>query len=117
MAGSTSARRIDLEPEGIRLRYDRHTRPASTIACATTSSSAGRSDTARSKPNFDRNGGRLDIESWNASLFGTYFSDDKFYVDAQLSYGDNAYDSFADIVYTDTGGTVDLTRQRATATA
>lgn len=58
---------------------------------------------------FDHSIGHLDIESWNASLFGTYFSADKFYVDASLNYGDNGYDSARHIVYTDIGGTVDRT--------
>ena len=58
---------------------------------------------------FDQSVGHLDIETWNLSLFGTYFSDDKYYVDAALNYGDNSYDSVRHIVYTDVGGTVDRT--------
>ncbi len=57
--------------------------------------------------NFDSSGGSLDIESWNASVFTTYFSSDRFYVDASLNYGDNTYDSKRHIVYSDIGGTVD----------
>ena len=58
---------------------------------------------------FDDSVGHLDVETWNASLFGTYFSADKFYVDASLNYGDNGYDSSRQIVYSDVGGTVDRT--------
>jgi|GEM_PF-1625611 len=58
---------------------------------------------------FDQSVGHLDIETWNISVFGTYFSADKFYLDAALNYGDNGYDSVRHIVYTDVGGTVDRT--------
>lgn len=58
---------------------------------------------------FDRSAGSLDIESWNGSLFATYFSEDKFYIDASVNLGGNAYDSKRHIVYTDSGGPVDRT--------
>ena len=61
------------------------------------------------KTDFDRSAGHLDIDTWNGSVFGTYFSADKFYVDAALSYGDSSYDSVRRIVYTDVGGPVDRT--------
>ncbi len=64
---------------------------------------------SRINADFDHSIGHLDIESWNASLFGTYFSADKFYLDASLNYGDNGYDSARHVVYTDIGGTVDRT--------
>ncbi len=64
---------------------------------------------SRIKTDFDQSAGHLDIDTWNGSLFGTYFSADKFYVDAALNYGDNSYDSVRRIVYTDAGGTVDRT--------
>lgn len=59
--------------------------------------------------NFDHSGGSIDIDSWNGSLYGTYFVADSFYVDASLSYGDSGYDSVRHIVYTDVGGTVNRT--------
>jgi outer membrane autotransporter protein len=58
---------------------------------------------------FDNSGGSIDIDSWNGSLYGTYFVADAFYADASLSYGDSSYDSSRHIVYTDIGGTVDRT--------
>ncbi len=64
---------------------------------------------SRIKTDFDRSAGHLDIDTWNGSLFGTYFSADKFYVDAALNYGDSGYDSVRRIVYTDVGGPVDRT--------
>ena len=66
------------------------------------------------KTDFDHSAGHLDIDTWNGSLFGTYFSTDKFYVDAALNYGDSGYDSVRRIVYTDVGGTVDRTAKSDT---
>ena len=57
---------------------------------------------------FD-NGSETDIDSWNGSLFGTYYVDDTFYVDGLFSYGSSDYDSKRRIVYTDINGSVDRT--------
>jgi outer membrane autotransporter protein len=57
---------------------------------------------------FD-SGSETDIDNWNGTLFGTYYVDDKFYIDGLLSYGSSDYDSKRRIVYTDINGTIDRT--------
>ena len=57
---------------------------------------------------FD-SGSETDIDNWNGSLFGTYYIEDKFYIDGLLSYGSSDYDSKRRIVYTDINGTIDRT--------
>ncbi len=54
-------------------------------------------------------GGGFEMDSWTASLFGSYFIRDKFYVDALLTVGSNDYDTVRRIVYNDIGGLVDRT--------
>lgn len=63
---------------------------------------------------FDNRGGKMDIESWNLSLFGTYFHEDKFYVDGLLNYGRTDYDSTRNIRFSDAQGDVDRTARGST---
>jgi uncharacterized protein YhjY with autotransporter beta-barrel domain len=48
---------------------------------------------------YHGNGGGLDIESWNASAFLTYFRDESFYADVMMTYGENDYDSKRNILF------------------
>ena len=54
-------------------------------------------------------GGGFDMDSWNLSLFGTYFIRDRFYIDGLITAGNNDYDTVRRIVYNDIGGLVDRT--------
>jgi outer membrane autotransporter protein len=56
---------------------------------------------------YDHAAGNLDIDAWSASLFGTYFIKDSFYLDGMLTYGSNAYRTTRNIRYTDSLGTID----------
>ncbi|NJN51280.1 MAG: autotransporter domain-containing protein [Gammaproteobacteria bacterium] len=58
---------------------------------------------------FTRGNGQLDIDAWSASLFGTYFVADRYYLDGMLTYGQNNYDTTREITYSDTFGVVDET--------
>jgi outer membrane autotransporter protein len=66
----------------------------------------GSLDYARLDANYDHSGGSLSVDSWNGSLFASYFVADSFYVDAMLSYGNSRYESDRHIVYADAGGHV-----------
>jgi outer membrane autotransporter protein len=56
---------------------------------------------------YDRSGGELDIEAWSASVFGTYFVADAFYLDGMLTWGSNDYDTARNIQYTDALGPIE----------
>ncbi len=58
---------------------------------------------------FTASSGKLDIESWSASLFGTYFDSDRFYLDSMLTIGKNDYDTRREISYVDFLGPVQET--------
>jgi uncharacterized protein YhjY with autotransporter beta-barrel domain len=58
---------------------------------------------------FARSGGDLDVDSWNLSLFGSWFKADRYYVDGLVNYGRNDYASTRHIRFTDALGTVDRT--------
>ncbi|MFU8817718.1 MAG: autotransporter outer membrane beta-barrel domain-containing protein [Pseudomonadales bacterium] len=63
---------------------------------------------------FDNRGGDMDIESWNLSLFGSYFYEDKFYLDGLINYGRSDYDSTRNIRFTDAQGEVNRTARGST---
>jgi outer membrane autotransporter protein len=52
-------------------------------------------------------GGSLDVESWNVTLFGSWFNADSYYVDAQVSYGQSDYDSQRRVRFEDASGLFD----------
>jgi uncharacterized protein YhjY with autotransporter beta-barrel domain len=54
---------------------------------------------------FDVDGGLL-VKSTTATFMGTYFVDDRFYVDALATFGISESDTSRHIVYTDVGGLV-----------
>jgi uncharacterized protein YhjY with autotransporter beta-barrel domain len=54
---------------------------------------------------FDVGGGLL-VKSTTATFMGSYFNDDKFYLDVLATYGINASDTSRHIVYEDVGGPV-----------
>lgn len=64
---------------------------------------------------YQGNAGGLDIDSWNASAFLTYFREETFYADAMVTYGENDYDSTRNILF-DAGalGLVDRTARGST---
>jgi outer membrane autotransporter protein len=49
---------------------------------------------------IDSNGGNLDSDGYNFSLYGTYFQDSGLYVDGVLTYGSSDYDQRRNIRYT-----------------
>ncbi len=53
--------------------------------------------------------GELDISAWSASVFGTYFVADRFYLDGMITYGQNDYDTTREISYSDGLGVVEQT--------
>jgi uncharacterized protein YhjY with autotransporter beta-barrel domain len=61
------------------------------------------------KSDFSSSKGELDIKAWSASLFGTYFVADKYYLDGMLTYGQNDYDTTRQISYTDVFGPINET--------
>jgi outer membrane autotransporter protein len=63
---------------------------------------------------FDDRGGKMDIDAWNLSLFGTYFHEDKYYLDALANFGRTKYDSRRNIRFTDAQGSVDRTARGST---
>jgi outer membrane autotransporter protein len=69
---------------------------------------------ARVDVGFDRRGGNMDIDSWNLALFGTYFHEDRYYLDALANYGRSDYASARRIHFTDATGTVDRTARGST---
>lgn len=58
---------------------------------------------------YAADGGELDIDSWNAAAYLTYFRDERFYLDALATYGSNDYDSTRRIVFGEGAGAVDRT--------
>jgi outer membrane autotransporter protein len=58
---------------------------------------------------FARAGGDMDVDSWNLSLFGTWFQTDRYYVDALVNYGRNDYDSKRHIRFSDAQGLFERT--------
>jgi uncharacterized protein YhjY with autotransporter beta-barrel domain len=48
---------------------------------------------------YDRGDGGLDIDSWNAGAYLTYFRDESFYFDALATYGENDYDSVRNLSF------------------
>ena len=54
-------------------------------------------------------GGSLAVDSWKSSLYGSYFNDKSFFLDGQMSYGKNTYDSSRRVNYDFAGGSVDRT--------
>jgi outer membrane lipase/esterase len=52
-----------------------------------------------SNADFSRNGGKLDTNTYNGSIYGTYNITDKFYLDGIASYGASSYDSIRNIRY------------------
>ncbi|MFK7914113.1 MAG: autotransporter domain-containing protein [Pseudomonadales bacterium] len=54
---------------------------------------------------FDAGGG-VDMSSLSLSLIGTYFHDERFYIDALLTYGWNDVDTSRAIAYEEFGGSV-----------
>jgi uncharacterized protein YhjY with autotransporter beta-barrel domain len=59
-------------------------------------------------------GGNLDVESWNLTLFGSWFVSDRYYVDGQINYGRTDYDSLRRVRFEDASGTFDRTARGAT---
>ncbi len=49
---------------------------------------------------LNRNGGRLDTRGWSATLYGTLYQSDQFFIDAIASYGSNVYEQDRSINYT-----------------
>lgn len=58
---------------------------------------------------YDDNDGGLDIDSWNAAAYFTYFREERFYLDALATYGRNDYQSERHIVFGSGAGAVDRT--------
>lgn len=56
---------------------------------------------------YDDGAGGMDIDSWNAAAYLTYFRDESFYLDALATYGDNEYDSRRQVAFVSGGQTVD----------
>ena len=59
-------------------------------------------------------GGALDVDSWKGSLYGSYFRGESFYVDGQISYGRDSYDTTRRIKYDYVGGQIDRTAEGKT---
>jgi uncharacterized protein YhjY with autotransporter beta-barrel domain len=53
-------------------------------------------------------GGKLEVEAWDLVLFGSWFSE-RYYADAQVSYGRTDYDSLRRVRFEDASGLFDRT--------
>ena len=48
---------------------------------------------------IDANGGKLETDGFIGTLFGTYYSSDRIYIDGSISYGDNDYEQERRVSY------------------
>ncbi|KHD08357.1 hypothetical protein PN36_18720 [Candidatus Thiomargarita nelsonii] len=54
---------------------------------------------SNSESDLNANGGNIDSDGYSATLYGTFYQSNAFYIDGLYTYGRNSYDSERNIVY------------------